>query len=509
MYRHNARGGPSATGRAARPATAGGGPGGLRAPDDPDGPRPSRSPSSPGPSGPGGPRRRPAGPAQGEALLLTALSAVMPGLAHLRVGRTRTGGALLTAYALGLAALGVAAGRAREVVPELAVRPGWLEALIAGCVVAAAAWTALIVRSYALLRPARAPLGFRVAGGAAVAALCLLSAVPPLAVARYGHLQKDLLDSVFTEEAAAPAPRPAGTARPAAAPVPSPADPWQRLRRLDVLLLGADADTGRPGVRTDSMTLASIDTRTGDTVLLGLPRNLQRVPVWSGRRPVRFPPRELLNAVYQHGVAHPGALDGPRVRNPGAELLKRTAGHILGRPVPYYVMVDMRSFRQIVDAMGGVRICVDRAVPVPRQQVRAGVLRPGCRELTGREALWYGRSRTGASDYARMGRQKCLLWAIAGQAEPLTVLRGFQRLSTIFKDSVSTDLPRGLLPDLVALSGKIKKAQVRSLQFVPPLVRTGSPDYRAIRRLTARAVAGEASAGPERGRLLTLNKSCT
>ncbi|WP_067471351.1 LCP family protein [Actinomadura hibisca] len=503
MYRNSGRGGPAASGRTRTGTSTGTG----TARDEPGPDLFGPSPARPGSAIP---RRRPAGLGLGEALLLTALSVVMPGLAHLRAGRTRAGGVLLTAYALGLAALGVAAGHARTLVPELVVRPAWLAALIAGCAVAAAAWTLLIVRSYALLRPVRASLRSRAAGGVAVAVLCALAAVPPLAVAHYGHLQKDLLDSVFTEAPELPEPAPAGTSRPvAAAPVPRPADPFQRTGRLDVLLLGADADTGRPGVRTDSMTLASIDTRTGDTVLLSLPRNLQRVPVWSGRRPVRFPARELLNAVYQHGIAHPGALDGPRVRNPGAELLKRTAGHILGRPVPYYVMVDMRSFRQIVDAMGGVRICVDRAVPVPKQQVPAGVLRPGCRELTGREALWYGRSRTGASDYARMGRQKCLMWAIAEQADPLAVLRGFQRLSAVFRNSVSTDLPRGLLPGLVALSGKIKNAQVTSLQFVPPLVSTGSPDYPAIRRLAARAVAGRASGGPERGRLLTLNKSCT
>lgn len=122
------------------------------------------------------------------------------------------------------------------------------------------------------------------------------------------------------------------------------------------------------------------------------------------------------------------------------------------------------------------------------------MLAPGCRTLTGREALWFGRSRTGSSDYVRMGRQKCLLWALARQAGPLTVLRSFQRLTEVFKESVGTDVPQRLLPALVGLAAKIRDADVRSLQFVPPVVSPASPDYAAIRRTAARAVRD--AAGP-------------
>ena len=94
-------------------------------------------------------------------------------------------------------------------------------------------------------------------------------------------------------------------------------------------------------------------------------------------------------------------------------------------------------------------------------------MKPGCRRLSGREALWYGRSRTGGSDYARISRQKCLIWALARQAGPLTVLRSFERLSGVFKRSVSTDVPRRLLPPLVDLAAKIRNAEITSLQLSP------------------------------------------
>ncbi|MGH3239240.1 MAG: LCP family protein, partial [Spirillospora sp.] len=425
------------------------------------------------------------------------------GIAHLRAGRVRLGAALLFAQALLLTGAAAAAGEGRSLFLELSVRPGWLLAVAAGAVVLAVLWAALIVHSYAVLVPDGLSPLWRLAGGTTVSVLCLLAVVPPLTVAHYGYLQRDLVESLFTE-----GPGPAVHA--GASADAHAADPFAGTRRLNVLLIGGDADVGRPGVRTDSMTLASIDTGTGNTLLLSLPRNLQHVPVWSGSRRVPFPPEELLNEVYESGIRDPGVLaGGGHVRNPGAELLKRTVSHILGRPVPYYAMVDMRSFRQIVDAVGGVRVCVSDAVPVPKQQVPAGVLKPGCRKLGGREALWYGRSRTGSNDYARMSRQKCLMWALARQAGPLTVLRSFQRLTKVFKYSVSTDLPQRLLPPLIGLAAKVRTAQVTSLQFVPPVISTWRPDYPLIRRMAARAVRDSAAGAAGTGGLHVLSDGCT
>ncbi|TDC95339.1 LCP family protein [Actinomadura sp. 7K507] len=451
-----------------------------------------------------GRRHRDAAPRRlAEALLIAAASPVLPGVAHLRAGRVRLGAALLGAQAVLLTAAAIAAGHGRSLFLELTVRPGWLLALTAGSAVLAGLWAALIIHSYAVLVPDGLSPPWRLAGGTTVSVLCLLAVVPPLTVAHFGHLQRELVTSVFSDGRGGGSPGPAGAAE-------DRGDPWAHIRRLNVLLIGGDADVGRPGIRTDSMTVASIDTATGNTVLLSLPRNLQHVPVWSGSERVPYPPEELLNSVYENGAERPGLLaGGGNVPDPGAELLKRTVGHILGRPVPYYAMVDMRSFRQIVDAVGGVRVCVDDAVPVPEQQVPAGRLEPGCRTLTGREALWFGRSRTGSSDYVRMGRQKCLMWALARQAGPLTVLRSFQRLTRVFKDSVSTDLPRRLLPPLVDLAAKVKNAEITSLQFVPPAVSTWRPDYPEIRRMAARAVRDSGSASHETAGVHILSNSCT
>ena len=48
--------------------------------------------------------------------------------------------------------------------------------------------------------------------------------------------------------------------------------------RYNILLLGSDAGKGRTGIRPDSLSLVSIDAKTGKTVIVGLPRNMENVP---------------------------------------------------------------------------------------------------------------------------------------------------------------------------------------------------------------------------------------
>ncbi|WP_395104470.1 LCP family protein [Actinomadura sp. SCN-SB] len=452
-----------------------------------------------------GRRDRPgaAEPGLSRALALTLASALVWGVAHLATGRRVAGWLLLSLYLLLAAAAGVAGAVLRadlNGLMDLAVRPGLLSGAAGAILLLGLVWVTVVIRSYQLLRPSSLSLGAGTAGAVAVTVLCFAVAVPVSWGAYNTYLARDALTSIFQAGG--------GDGRKIDAK-----DPWNGQARVNVLLLGGDAARNRSGVRTDSMTLASINTRTGDTVLLSLPRNLESFPMPPGPARDRFPygftgdgagTPGLLNEVYQYAEDHPDVVPGARKNRRGPELLKATIGGILGQPVDYYILVDMFGFADIIDAMGGVRINIPEPIPYG---LRGDVLPAGNRVLKGKEALWYGRSRTNSDDYTRMGRQKCLLAAIAKQADPATVLTSFDKLAAAAKRTISTDIPQELLPAFVTLSGKVKDgARIDSLQFVPPLIHTGNPDFALIRKLTAQAIAEEGrptpsrSASPTRGR---------
>ena len=242
--------------------------------------------------------------------------------------------------------------------------------------------------------------------------------------------------------------------------------PW-----VTILLVGSDEGPGRAGDRTDTMILAGLERDTGRAVAFGIPRNLVNVRLGgrAGEELRRFP--DLLNALYRFANEERPDLF-PGGRDPGATALKQTVSRLLGLRVDYHAMVDLDGFRDLVDALGGVKIRV-------RERIFDEVTRPAWGETNprinvypgrtydfdGRTALAYVRSRKDSDDYTRMHRQRCFLTAMANQLDVVSVLRNFGTLASIVESSVRTDIPRDQLPDLIRLIGRLDPKRTLTVTF--------------------------------------------
>ncbi|MBB6352050.1 LCP family glycopolymer transferase [Nonomuraea muscovyensis] len=442
--------------------------------------------------GPGrAPGRAPAGAPRfakplnaGSVLGWTALSAIVPGAAHLRAGHRRTGLALLGVYAvLLIAALAFGLTRNDENLGAFAGN-GMMVTMVVLLSVGALCWFALLVTSYVALNPSRLDQQGQIVSGILVGVLCV-AVMSPFALGANAVLTvRDTFRTIF----------PSVSTEPGVAPIKEE-DPWNGRKRVNFLLLGGDAAGNRTGVRTDSMNVASVDIETGNTVLFSLPRNLQHV---------RFPPSSplhkqfpngymaelgqggLLNEVWQYANDHPQIMGG---KNKGARALMDAIGHTLGIKIDYYALMNMYGFADLVDAIGGLRIRVEQDVRWGGLYGTAGTIKAGTRMLSGEQALWYGRSRVGSDDFSRMGRQRCVIGAFAKQATPDKILLNFSKIASATKRLAQTNIPQQLVEPLVGLALKVKKAKITSMQFVPPEFWPGSPDWVKIRRAAAKAIA--------------------
>jgi LCP family protein required for cell wall assembly len=322
--------------------------------------------------------------------------------------------------------------------------------------------------------------------------LLLLLAAPHAAVAYYNLAFYRLLTDVFAGSVlvpAQPSPTPPATPVPSPTPVigasptpaPSPAfeptpppDPTPvpaGVDRISVLLLGSDAGPGRWGARTDTIIVASLDPQTGNAVLFGIPRNLVQVPL--PERPEHgLPARtwpERIKELYRHGQQNPHLY--PDAPDPGAAAVREAMTALLGIPIDYYAMVDMEGFVHIVNALGGVTIDVPERV-----QLHVWDIRPGRHRLDGHAALAYVRSRAGASDYVRMQRQRCVLVALAREADIPALLVGFHAIAGTIMRHVHTDIPIDQLPDLVRLGADLDVARIVTIGFTPPGFAAGTDD---------------------------------
>ena len=273
-------------------------------------------------------------------------------------------------------------------------------------------------------------------------------------------------------------------------------DREQKAGRYNVLLLGADAQDGREGLRPDSINVASVNAETGRTVLLGLPRNLQRVEF-----PQSSPLRDLypdgyacedgacmLNGIYTLGQDHADLYDDDE--DAGLRAMKEAVGETLGLEINYYALIDMNGFRSLIDAMGGIRLDIGKPIPIGGIGSKiSGYIQPGENQhLDGYHALWFARSRAESSDYERMVRQKCVMSAMVEQLNPTTVATQFVELSEAGKDVVLTDVGTGHVSELAELALKAKDLPIASVNFAPPLITAANPDFDLIEQTTADAI---------------------
>ncbi|WP_067482023.1 LCP family protein [Actinomadura hibisca] len=139
------------------------------------------------------------------------------------------------------------------------------------------------------------------------------------------------------------------------------------------------------GRRTDSMML--LHYGDGGTTLVSLPRD-SYVPI-PGRG------SNKLNAAFAFG---------------GPKLLVQTVERTTGVRIDHYAEIGFGGFVGVVDAIGGVEMCLKR----PMKDPKAGLNLPaGCQELDGAKALGYVRTRAGGrADLDRVERQRQFFGAL-------------------------------------------------------------------------------------------------
>lgn len=417
---------------------------------------------------------------------LLGLTWLIPGSAQVLAGARRLGRLGLAATLVSWAVL--AAGLVVLLVaPSALYRVATLDATLLVAqgllLVNGALWLLLTLDTLRLTRLVKIEPGSR----AALSAVTVVILLASVGSAGYGsHLvgvSRGLMSSVFG-------------ARAPAAPVDG---------RFTILLLGGDAGEDREGLRPDSISVASIDARSGATTIIGLPRDLRSVP-FRQESPMHdlYPDGYLwgecdvdpcmLNSIYtevelKNPELYPDA--DAQGSSPGIQATRDAAEGILGMPIQYYVLIDMHGFANLIDALGGIDIDYtgQENLPFGGEKVDGelvGVnawLTPGEHHLDGSNALAYARSRYGTAggDYDRMARQREVQAAILARFAPVNVLLKFSAIAKASSEVIRTDIPQAMLGDLTQLALKARSQPVHSLNLTPPEVDPEDPDYNAIR----------------------------
>jgi polyisoprenyl-teichoic acid--peptidoglycan teichoic acid transferase len=208
---------------------------------------------------------------------------------------------------------------------------------------------------------------------------------------------------------------------------------------VNIILLGSDKRPTGKAWRTDSMIVVSIDQANKVVRLLSIPRDLWvYIPGHGYNR---------INTADLWGeLAKPGG---------GPERVKQTIYQNLGIRIDYYIRVDFQGFIKIIDALGGVNIDVECALPDIK-------LVPGMYHMNGEEALRYARSRKSTNDFDRGRRQRKVVMALWDQALTLDIVTRLPQMWLAMADSFRTDLPLEEVINLAYLGTTMERQRIRS-----------------------------------------------
>lgn len=163
-----------------------------------------------------------------------------------------------------------------------------------------------------------------------------------------------------------------------------------------------------------------------------------------------------INAVYSKG---------------GEKMVAEEISEITGLPVHYYITMDFKGFREVIDALGGVDFNVPFRMSYddPTQNLHIH-LRKGLQHLDGRKAEQLVRYRKGnykgqgytEGDIGRIKMQQDFIKSLIEQKASLKYLSRADEIFEIFQNYVKTNIA---LPDIIqymGFAGKLDKDEIRS-----------------------------------------------
>ena len=230
------------------------------------------------------------------------------------------------------------------------------------------------------------------------------------------------------------------------------------LQGMAATLLGHDEETvnklpkmyclilGKSENLTDTIMLASYDPKTQEAALLSIPRD-----TFVGTSESNASPSDKINSIYNMYTN----------KQKGLEKLLEKVRKLTDIDVRYYVMVDTKALRALVDEIGGVTfdVPIDMKYDDNRQNLHIN-LKAGVQKLNGDKAEQVVRFRHnnngttypssyGVQDIGRMKTQRAFLTALAKQTLVPANITKIPEFLDIAKQYVETNIDLNTIKDYV------------------------------------------------------------
>lgn len=243
---------------------------------------------------------------------------------------------------------------------------------------------------------------------------------------------------------------PTATYFPTATPLPPTPEPKQQIGsfnssgsltgglipqpkgQVNILLLGSDQRPNSGGFRTDTILLVTINPAKNSINITSFPRDLYvNIPGGSANR---------INTAFARG---------------GFETMAQTFEVNFGVRPDFYILINFRSFVEVVNSLGGIDI--NASQPLSEYTSQGWFNIPaGKNHMDGKTALYYARSRKSTSDFDRNRRQQEVVKGIIDKLISLYTIAKIPELYRIYTNNVTTNVKLGNIIPLIPVAARFK-----------------------------------------------------
>jgi polyisoprenyl-teichoic acid--peptidoglycan teichoic acid transferase len=223
-----------------------------------------------------------------------------------------------------------------------------------------------------------------------------------------------------------------------------------------ILVVGTDTrSAGYLYGLADSSMVIRVDFQNREVSVVGFPRDLwvviPDVTEDNGRTHGKF------NQAYFFGTEGMGYYSGEGY---GAGLMAETIKQNWGLEIDHYIVMNMRTFRDVVDAIGGIEVYNPAPVYSFQQPNQPKVLVGGY-FFSGQDALMYARYRDPKNSVDRVDRQAIIMKGLLKQIFSLSTIPKIPQLIGLYKGNVLTDMHLAELSQFLCLAAQTEFNDVR------------------------------------------------
>lgn len=247
---------------------------------------------------------------------------------------------------------------------------------------------------------------------------------------------------------------------------PVPKEERANVKPVSLVLLGLDYRKELGSMNTDVIMVAAFNPVSKTATVVSIPRDSDLKLDGYKKHKVN-----AYYAIFDSIARNEKKLEGDAAKGYARDETRQMLSKFFGIDIDYTAVIDFQGFIDVVDALGGVHVNVDKDMRYVDNADHTNIdLKAGEQTLKGEDALGFVRYRksnrgtAASSDFERNERQNQVLGAIVDKLKSFGSITKIDNVMNAVGDNMRTDIPESQIEAMIKTYFGIGSSKIR---FIP------------------------------------------